>query len=77
MVLFLTIYFSIFFTSNGNLSVTYPKKFLKARSVDFEVVDMSTPEALTELRFNQIFTVTVPVLQINDTFLTHEDVYGM
>ncbi|AKB84003.1 Glutaredoxin-like protein [Methanosarcina barkeri 3] len=37
---------------------------------------MSTPEALTELRFNGVFTVTAPVLQINDTFLTHEEIFS-
>ena len=51
------------------------KKFLEANSVPFEVADMSTPEALTELRFNGVFTVTAPVLQINDAFLTHEDIF--
>ncbi|HWQ49240.1 MAG TPA: glutaredoxin family protein [Methanosarcina sp.] len=52
------------------------KTFLEARSVAFEVADMSTPEALTELRFNGVFTVTAPVLQINDTFLTHEELFS-
>ncbi len=51
------------------------KKFLEAHSVAFEVADMSTPEALTELRFNGVFTVTAPVLQINDTFLTYEELF--
>jgi glutaredoxin len=52
------------------------KKFLEANSVPFEVADMSTPEALTELRFNGVFTVTAPVLQINnDLFLTHEEIF--
>jgi glutaredoxin len=51
------------------------KKFLEANSVPFEVTEMATPEALTELRFNGIFTVTAPVLQINDTFLTHEELF--
>lgn len=51
------------------------KKFLETNSVSFEVADMSTPEALTELRFNGVFTVTAPVLQINDTFLTHEEIF--
>ena len=36
---------------------------------------MSTPEALTELRFNGVFTVTAPVLQINDTFLTYNELF--
>jgi glutaredoxin len=51
------------------------KKFLETKSVPFKVADMSTPEALTELRFNGVFTVTAPVLQINDTFLTHEELF--
>lgn len=51
------------------------KQFLETNSVDFEVADMSTPEALTELRFNGVFTVTAPVLQVDDTFLTHEEIF--
>ena len=51
------------------------KKFLESNSVQFEVADMATPEALTELRFNGVFTVTAPVLQIDDTFMTHEDLF--
>jgi glutaredoxin len=51
------------------------KNYLEANSVPFEVADMSTPEALTELRFNGVFTVTAPVLQINDNFLTHEEIF--
>jgi glutaredoxin-like protein NrdH len=51
------------------------KKFLESNSMLFEEADMSTPEALTELHFNGIFTVTAPVLQINDIFLTHEDLF--
>lgn len=51
------------------------KKFLEANSVLFEVADMSTPEALTELRFNGVFTVTAPVLQINNEFLTYEELF--
>lgn len=51
------------------------KKFLEANSVPFEVADMSTPEALTELRFNGVFTVTAPVLQINSEFLTYTELF--
>ncbi|MDQ1275116.1 MAG: hypothetical protein QG610_689 [Euryarchaeota archaeon] len=51
------------------------KKFLEANSVPFEVADMSTPEALTELRFNGVFTVTAPVLQINNEFLTYAELF--
>ena len=38
------------------------KNFLETHSIAFEVADMSTPEALTELRFNGVFTMTAPVL---------------
>jgi glutaredoxin-like protein NrdH len=51
------------------------KKFLEANSVPFEVADMSTPEALTELRFNGVFTVTAPVLQIDNEFLTYTKIF--
>jgi glutaredoxin len=51
------------------------KKFLETNSVAFETADMATPEALTELRFNGVFTVTAPVLQIDDTFLTHKELF--
>ncbi len=51
------------------------KHFLETNSVPFEVADMSTPEALTELRFNGVFTVTAPVLQINSEFLTYTEIF--
>ena len=51
------------------------KKFLEANSVTFKVEEMDTPQALTELRFNGVFTVTAPVLQIKDIFLTHEELF--
>lgn len=52
------------------------KKYLEANNISFEVADMSTPEALTELRFNGVFTATAPVLQIDSTFLTHKEVFA-
>lgn len=51
------------------------KKALKEKGVDFKIADMSTPEALTELRVNGVFTITAPVLQIDDGFLTHEELF--
>lgn len=36
---------------------------------------MSTPESLTELRVNGVFEVTAPILQIDDKFLTHEELF--
>jgi len=51
------------------------KKFLEDNSVTFNSAEMDTPKALTELRFNGVFTLTAPVLQINDIFLTHEELF--
>ncbi|MDD2438887.1 MAG: glutaredoxin family protein [Methanosarcinaceae archaeon] len=52
------------------------KKFLESHGISFEVADMSTPEALTELRFNGVFTVTAPVLQLDSTFLTYKELFA-
>ncbi len=51
------------------------KTFLTEHSIPFEVADMSTPESLTELRFNGVFTVTAPVLQVGDTFLEYGELF--
>ncbi len=51
------------------------KSFLKSRGVSFEVMDMTTAEALTELRVNGIFTLAAPVLQIDDRFYTTNDLF--
>jgi glutaredoxin len=52
------------------------KKVLVSKGVSFATADMSTPEALTELKFNGIFTMTAPVLQIGDEFLTHKELFN-
>ena len=36
---------------------------------------MSTPEALTELRINGVFTLSAPVLQVEENFYTVEDLF--
>lgn len=51
------------------------KTFLQERSIPFEVADMSTPESLTELRFNGVFTVTAPVLQVGDIFFESGELF--
>lgn len=51
------------------------KKLLKSNNISFKEADMSTPEALTELRVNGVFEVTAPILQIDDKFLTHEELF--
>jgi glutaredoxin len=52
------------------------KNVLKSNNVAFTEADMSTPESLTELRLNGVFTVTAPVLQIDDDFLTYEELFN-
>lgn len=51
------------------------KTFLEAGGVAFEEVDISTAEALTELRMNGVFTLMAPVLQVGSVFLTHPDLF--
>lgn len=51
------------------------KRSLTSMNVHFEETDMATPEALTELRVNGVFTLAAPVLQADDTFYTVEDLF--
>ncbi|MGP8322092.1 MAG: glutaredoxin family protein [Methanosarcinaceae archaeon] len=52
------------------------KKVLKSNNVSFDVADMSTPESLTELRINGVFTLTAPVLQIGNKFLEYDVLFS-
>lgn len=51
------------------------KGFFQSQNVAYEEADMSTPEALTELAVNNIFTNVAPVLQIDDKFLTYKEIF--
>lgn len=51
------------------------KKVLEGWGVEFETVDMSTAEALTELRVNGVFTLSAPVLMAGDDFYTVEELF--
>ncbi|MHC1575542.1 MAG: glutaredoxin family protein [Candidatus Methanogasteraceae archaeon] len=51
------------------------KEYLKSISAEYTVADMSTPESLTELRVNGVFTMMAPVLQVNDSFLTLNELF--
>ncbi|MFC1787116.1 glutaredoxin family protein [Halobacteriota archaeon] len=51
------------------------KGLLKSHGIAYEEVDMATPEALTELRMRDIFTISAPVLQIGDSFLKSQDLF--
>ena len=51
------------------------KSRLKSWGAEFKSVDMATPEALTELRINGVFTLAAPVLQAGDKFYTVEELF--
>jgi len=38
-------------------------------------MNMGTPDALTELAMNNIFTNVAPVLQVDQTFLTYKEIF--
>ncbi len=49
------------------------KQFLENKNIKYEEVDMATPAALTELRMNGVFTMSAPVLQVNNRFFTTKE----
>jgi len=51
------------------------KKALAKAGLSFENLDMTTPEALTELRISGVFTLSAPVLQVEEKFYTVEDLF--
>ena len=51
------------------------KDYLGRAGIAYNILDLSTPEALTELRMNGIFVQEAPVLQIKKTFLTSADLF--
>jgi glutaredoxin len=51
------------------------KEFLTVEGNAFEEVDITTAEALTELRMQGVFTMITPVVQIGSTFLTNDDLF--
>ena len=51
------------------------KKTLTGWGVEFETLNMATPDALTELRVNGVFTLAAPVLQMDDSFYTVDDLF--
>lgn len=60
----------VLFTSENCPKCNRLKKFLESKNVPFTIIDISSPEGLTELRFNGCFALEAPVLQIEDNFLT-------
>jgi glutaredoxin len=49
------------------------KQLLNKENIEYEITKIDTPKALTELRMNSVFTMSAPVLQIDDNFYTLSD----
>jgi glutaredoxin len=52
------------------------KEFLAAEGAPFEEVEITSAEALTELRMQGVFTLVTPVVQIGSTFMTTTDLFA-
>ncbi|HEY9204998.1 MAG TPA: glutaredoxin family protein [Candidatus Methanoperedens sp.] len=52
------------------------KQFLEMKNLQYREVDMATPAALTELRLNGVFTMSAPVLQIDNRFYSAGDLFS-
>lgn len=52
------------------------KQILENKKIEYKEVDMATPAALTELRMNGVFTMSAPVLQVNDRFFTTKEMFS-
>jgi len=52
-----------------------PEKFLKERGLSYSEQDLSTAEALADLRINGVFVREAPVLRCGDRFLASGDMF--
>jgi len=50
------------------------KQILKESGIAFAETDMTTPAALTELAMNNVFTMSAPVLRVQDNFYTVNEI---
>ncbi len=48
---------------------------MRARGYDFEIIDMTTGEAMTHLRVNGVFTISAPVFQSDGHFFTVDHLF--
>lgn len=49
------------------------KQLLGQENIQYKDIDMATPIGLTELRINSVFTMSAPVLQIDNKFYTTKE----
>ncbi len=51
------------------------RQSLKEHNVTFDECDLDSPKSRTALLMNGIFTTTAPVLQVNNRFLTYDQLF--
>lgn len=51
------------------------KKWLKSHKMKFREKDMENPEIMSELIMKDVYSLSTPVLQINDKFLLPTDMF--
>lgn len=53
------------------------KGLLNKENIEYKIVKIDTPAALTELRLNDVYTMSAPVLQIDNKFYTMDDISSL
>ena len=51
------------------------RQFLMKNNLSFNECDLESPKSRTALLMNGIFTTTAPVLQVDDRFLTYDQLF--
>ncbi|MCQ1539106.1 glutaredoxin family protein [Methanocalculus taiwanensis] len=51
------------------------KQYLQDNSIPYMERSLEDPESLTDLRMNGIFVMEAPVLQIDETYLTSQEIF--
>lgn len=51
------------------------KRFLSEMGVEFTEESLEQPETVAELRINGVFVMEAPVLQVDDTYYTSEELF--
>lgn len=49
------------------------KQLLKRENIEYKIININTPEALTELYKNSVYAMSAPVLQIENKFYTFRE----
>jgi glutaredoxin len=63
------------FSTKNCPKCSFLRDILMRAGESFEVVDMGIPESQTELYSNGVFTLSAPVLQVDDKFYTVDEMF--